>query len=310
MSQSVRVRRRSGYSTIPNSVIRNTNLSAEARLMLCYIMSCSEDWIFYRAKSMEILGCGRDKYQKIIRELRDSGYLVIHAKRGEGGRLDGQEWEIIDEPGAQDVGGGGPEAAQDVASAPSDREPENQAPGVEALNAVHREPEKTARRSKPPAGESGPLRKNNKQKEKQTSCAASAPHGDFDFGSFFDEVWRLCPRQDSWAQTEEAVKAVIDGGAVPADVLGATRAYAKRTAGHDPSRIKYSQNFFADGFWEQFVPKRAAKVDQAEILRRRAADITSGKPFLIRSISAHAAGECITAGLVTAEQCRDAGINL
>ncbi|EBA18378.1 putative replication protein [Roseobacter sp. SK209-2-6] len=162
----------------------------------------------------------------------------------------------------------------------------------------------------PPVQEMHP---NHPLNHKGTMCPADTGHTqplDLDFGPFFDEVWRLCPRQDSWSQTEEAVKAVIDGGAVPADVLGATRAYAKRTAGHDPSRIKYSQNFFADGFWEQFVPKRAAKVDQAEILRRRAADIIAGKSFLTRSISAHAAGECITAGLVTAEQCRDAGINL
>lgn len=139
-------------------------------------------------------------------------------------------------------------------------------------------------------------------------CAAGAAHHDFDFGFFFDRVWRASARADSWPETEAAVQALIDAGENPADILGATEAYRARVASHDPQRVKYSQNFFADGFWKQFVPKVVPKPSRDEILEARAQNIREGKPFICRSITIHAAGECISAGLVSEAECRAAGI--
>jgi hypothetical protein len=311
MSQAVRVRRRSGYSTIPNSVIRNTSLTAEARLMLCYIMSCSEEWVFYRNKSMEILGCGKDKYQRIIRELKTAGYLIIRPKQNAAGQLDGYEWEVIDEPTAQDVGEQGGNVTQNVEVAPDHREPENKAPGDEAENGVHREPCLSAGGFSPPAGKSGPLRKNNSlKKDQKTNCEADAPHNpDFDFSGFFDQFADAFPRMGDAEKTQDALRKALGDGADPAEILAGAKAYALEQEGNKPRYIKYSENWIEDKRWRQHVTKPVAAVDPQKVLEERAKDIQARKPWA-RTIKASQAGECIIAGMVTAEQCRAAGINV
>jgi len=141
-------------------------------------------------------------------------------------------------------------------------------------------------------------------------CAANAAHQDFDFGSFFDRVWRASPRPDSWPETETAVQALIDAGERPEDILAAAEAYGARVAGYDAQRVHYSQNFFAQGAWKRHVPKATPKPSQDAVLEARAQNIREGKPFVCRSISVHAAGECITAGLVSVEDCHAVGIRV
>lgn len=95
---SVSIRRRTAFSTIPNALIRDVEISPEARLLLCYIMSCSDSWTFYVSECQRILGCKKDKWQRIRREVINAGYLRVHAKNGENGRLEGYIWEVFDEP--------------------------------------------------------------------------------------------------------------------------------------------------------------------------------------------------------------------
>ncbi len=141
-------------------------------------------------------------------------------------------------------------------------------------------------------------------------CAADAAHQDFDFGSFFDRVWRASPRPDSWPETEAAVQALIEAGERPEDIIAATEAYGARVAGYDAQRVHYSQNFFAQGAWKRHVPKVTPKPSQDAVLQARAQNIREGKPFVCRSITIHAAGECITAGLVSIDDCHAAGIRV
>ncbi|NSY36848.1 helix-turn-helix domain-containing protein [Leisingera sp. ANG59] len=310
MSQRIRIRRRSGYSTIPNAVIRDTSITAEARLMLCYIMSCSEEWVFYREKSMEILGCKKDKYQRIIRELKAAGYLIIRPKQGADGRLDGYEWEVIDEPSAHDGGEQAGNAPQDVVGATSHREPEKPAHGENSVETAHREPEKPARRLDPPAGKTGPLRKNNKQKEKQISCAADAPHkSDFDFDGFFGEFVSVYPRMGDPEATEESLREALGAGADPKEILAGARAYAVEQLGNKPRFIKYSENWIDEKRWRQHVTAPVESVDPQKVLEARAQEIRDRKPWA-RTIKPSQAGECIAAGLVSAADCQAAGINV
>jgi hypothetical protein len=75
----------------------------EARGFLGLIMSMKEGWVFRRKNLMETTGFGRDKYQKVVKELQVAGYLVIKNSHGEDGRFDGKVWEIHDEPEIQDI---------------------------------------------------------------------------------------------------------------------------------------------------------------------------------------------------------------
>lgn len=307
MSDKITIRRRSGFSAIPNAVIRDVSISADARLMLCYIMSCNESWVFYRTQSMQILGCGKDKYQRIVRELKVAGYLAIRPKRKANGQVDGQEWEVFDEPHSQDVGEQAGNTAQDVVPGPSDREPENPAPGED----VHREPEKPARRLNPPAGKSGPLRKNNKQKDQLTSCAASAPHAsDFDLDVFLEEFLQAHPRPGGMQATRRALEAALGEEASPHEILAGARAYAEEQDGNEPRFIKMSDGWLREKRWAQFTKRPAKAVDRRAVLEARAARIIEAKPWVRTTISLHQARECIAAGLVSAEQCKVAGLDV
>lgn len=140
-------------------------------------------------------------------------------------------------------------------------------------------------------------------------CAADASHHQ-DLNLVLDEIWAAYPRKGDQLATEEAARALIAEGANPADLLAAVKAYAKQSASYDESRVKLSQNFFAGDFWRRHVPVAAKVASRDEILQARAKTILEGKTFLCRSITAHAAGECITAGLVTPQDCLQAGIAL
>ncbi|MCA0855869.1 helix-turn-helix domain-containing protein [Phaeobacter italicus] len=140
-------------------------------------------------------------------------------------------------------------------------------------------------------------------------CAAGASHHQ-DLNLVLDEIWAAYPRKGDQLATEEAARSLIEEGASPADLLAAVEAYAKKSASYDESRVKLSQNFFAGDFWRRHVPVAAKVASRDEILQARAKTILEGKTFLCRSITAHAAGECITAGLVTPQDCLQAGIAL
>lgn len=94
-----KIKRRGGYSTIPNAMISDASMSIEARGLLALLMSMSENWTFRTANLMEQCGVGKEKYQRMIREIKSSGYLSITEHRNDLGHIC-HEWEIIDEPRA------------------------------------------------------------------------------------------------------------------------------------------------------------------------------------------------------------------
>jgi hypothetical protein len=275
--------------------------------MLCYIMSCSENWKFYQAQSMKVLGCGKDKYQRIIREIKDAGYLVVHSKHDDQGRLDGWIWEIIDDPSAQDVAGTSEEPPQPVACDNSARKPENPAIG-EGCGKNDRKPGFTDSRVLPTDGKSGYLRKNNLQKEKLTSCADQSAHtSDLVFEDFVSQFEAAYPRLGDGPATVEALKVAIEAGADPAAILAGARAYAAEQKGNRKQYIAYSENWLRDSRWTQHTPTTTATEDRARILETHAKTIKDGKAFLCTAISDDTAWECVQAELVTIQDCRAVG---
>lgn len=224
---SVSIRRRTAFSTIPNALIRDVEISPEARLLLCYIMSCSDSWTFYVSECQRILGCKKDKWQRIRREVIEAGYLRVHAKNGENGRLEGYIWEVFDEPQAPDAVSAGGCEPQNAGESGNHREPEKPATGAQPVEPSHREPEKPARRLTPPAGKTGPIRKNNKQKEKQTSCAAEpAPTLGDCSEDLLREFERVFPKLGTAQATRKAISKALTTGATSDQILDAARAYS------------------------------------------------------------------------------------
>ncbi len=147
----------------------------------------------------------------------------------------------------------------------------------------------------------------------RTLCPAAADHTqplDFDFSDFWDQFAAAFPRMGDAEKTEDALRRALGEGADPAEILAGAKAYAVEQVGNQPRYIKYSENWIEEKRWRQHVSKPSAAVDPQVILEIRAKDIREAKPFVCRSITAHAAGECISAGLVSVAQCKAAGINL
>lgn len=159
------------YAAIPNEAMRDERLSIEARGLLALLMTYSDDWVFRRDHLMTVAGIGRDKFQNLMRELTEAGYVRRVSVRGEGGKLSGSQWQINDEP---------------------DRGPESQAVG--STEGLKNRPPVT-----PAAGKSGPLRRSTGKKtnlEEGTKAAAA----DLRLPSL--KVWKPSDELRRWAWTE------------------------------------------------------------------------------------------------------------
>lgn len=119
------------YAAIPNAAMRDDSLSIEARGLLALMMTYADEWVFQVRHLQKVCACGRDRLQKMLRELKQAGYVQRVPNRSADGKVSGSTWVINDEP---------------------HREPENTVVGsTESLKS--RPPEK------PTAGKSAPLRK-------------------------------------------------------------------------------------------------------------------------------------------------------
>ncbi|WP_171178635.1 hypothetical protein [Ruegeria sp. HKCCD8929] len=138
-----------------------------------------------------------------------------------------------------------------------------------------------------------------------------APHTqDFNFEDFQREFEDVYPRLGDGEATEAELRAAIEAGTAPAKILAGARAYAAEQKGNKRQYIAFSENWLRAKRWVQHAPASKEAADPAKVLEFHANTIQEGKPFLCRTISAAAARECIAAGLVTLDQCREAGVQL
>ena len=132
------------YAAIPNEAMRDKRLSAEARGTLALLMTYSDEWTFRREHLMEVLAMGRDKFQRVMKEVDDAGYVSQTPVRGDGGHLIGTTWIVHDEP------------TESLKIRSSAERPKNRQPGA------------------PTAGKPGPIRRTiseEDQKERNTEGA-------------------------------------------------------------------------------------------------------------------------------------------
>jgi len=145
----------------------------------------------------------------------------------------------------------------------------------------------------------------------RTLCSADADHTqdlDLDFLVLVAEFERIYPRMGDAEKTEGALTAAIGDGADPREILAGAKAYAAENADNRPQYLKFSENWINEKLWTRHRVKPRSAVDPQKILEIRATDIREAKPWVCRSITGHAAGECITAGPVSFQDCKNAGI--
>jgi hypothetical protein len=109
-----RARRRKQFTTISNACLRDTKLSIEAVGFLAVMTSMSPDWVLNKTWLRKRFDIGREKLDRIIRELKVAGYAVItqdrDQKTGRMGQVtyvfsdEANQFDEEDEPGQSDGG--------------------------------------------------------------------------------------------------------------------------------------------------------------------------------------------------------------
>jgi hypothetical protein len=71
----VKSKHASNYTVLPNEIF-TSGLSIEAIGMLSYFLSLPHDWVIYKTQLHTQLNMGRDKVDRIFKELHEKGYLM------------------------------------------------------------------------------------------------------------------------------------------------------------------------------------------------------------------------------------------
>jgi hypothetical protein len=152
-----RATKRRQFTIIANETLTDKALSIEARGMLAFLLTMPDDWTIRIEHIAAELRIGRDKTQKIMRELQTAGYAQLQdARDAASGRLGGKRWIIFE---LANIRGLKPESARADLFAESlkTRRTENQVVGSITDNLKNRQSEK------PTVGKSGPIPITKKQ---------------------------------------------------------------------------------------------------------------------------------------------------
>ena len=91
------------YVTLPNVTIQDAELSWEARGLLAFMLSLPSDWAIHKSWLEEQSAmCGKDKLNRILDELIESGYLVKQQKRSGAGKFAENDWLVYSEKQSTD----------------------------------------------------------------------------------------------------------------------------------------------------------------------------------------------------------------
>jgi hypothetical protein len=91
--------KRTNNFTVLGNQIFSSGLSLEALGILCFILHLPDDWVLRKSHLMKLFKIGRDKTDRLFKELKAKGYIadVIRLK-GEDGRFDGVHYLVYDNP--------------------------------------------------------------------------------------------------------------------------------------------------------------------------------------------------------------------
>lgn len=94
---------RSGYTVLPNEIVRDQNLTLEAFGLLGKMLSLPDDWDYSIGGLAMICGCGRDKIRSALNCIESAGYMLREQGHGDGGKFS-NTYVIFDAPDLHRVG--------------------------------------------------------------------------------------------------------------------------------------------------------------------------------------------------------------
>lgn len=88
--------RTDNFAIVPNAIAEDDRLSFEARGLLVYLLAKPNNWKVRITDIQNAGGIGRDKAYRLLKELRDVGYIVLDIRRGPGNRIEEQNYIVYD----------------------------------------------------------------------------------------------------------------------------------------------------------------------------------------------------------------------
>lgn len=76
-----------GYTVLQNDLVLDASLTWEARGMMGYLLSRPPGWILQKSDLIARSPAGREKVERILKELETAGYIIRWQEQGEGGRF-------------------------------------------------------------------------------------------------------------------------------------------------------------------------------------------------------------------------------
>lgn len=97
MADVIRVQRSTGYTVLPNGILRDAGLSLKTKGLFAIILSLPETWDYTVAGLATVAGCGRDAIRSALGEMETAGYLTRTRTHGVGGKFIGITYTIRDQ---------------------------------------------------------------------------------------------------------------------------------------------------------------------------------------------------------------------
>lgn len=85
-----------GFTQVDNTVLRNVNLSFEARGFLVYLLSFPDDWNFTVRGLVKQTGVSKSTILRLMNELKAAGYIKLEKHKDKDGRFTSSSWHIYE----------------------------------------------------------------------------------------------------------------------------------------------------------------------------------------------------------------------
>lgn len=99
--RTIRTGPRKGFVVLYRSAAQDDRLSLEARGLLVMMASLPDNWSYSETGLASKAGCGRQKINRILRELIDAGYLLREQRHGERGKFSSCTYVLQEEAPAR-----------------------------------------------------------------------------------------------------------------------------------------------------------------------------------------------------------------
>ena len=93
-----RIEHEDNFTVVPNDIIRNPDLSDGAKILLIYLLSCSDDWDFNVKGVSTCLGISTGAVSGRLKELQEKGFVAIKKSRTEEGKIGSWTWDVYEYP--------------------------------------------------------------------------------------------------------------------------------------------------------------------------------------------------------------------